>query len=303
MNNKLFTALALGVTALVSIQEASAHVGWRGRDLMTDAISTTSNLDGSTTYHYDRGNVTSNWGWMDGFSSNAFPFGAYNDKGDSHRVRFTKFYLDLPSWVDITVSAQDFSRNTANDNTVARLGDLNPAFSIYWGGNDPYNAPVAGQPWRDHNLVPQSSHDWPPVPNAAALGYEGLFVANGDITMATNGGEINTQYFTGHSAATLTGNTVSLFNVFLANAGWYSVVVGGSNFNGIPYVTNNTTYNPNVHGGSNFPYLGQHADLDQLQRGFGVDLTVRPIPVPAAVWLLASGLVSLIGMRRRAITA
>ncbi|MBS3965612.1 MAG: VPLPA-CTERM sorting domain-containing protein [Methylomonas sp.] len=289
---------------LMTTDMASAHVGWRGRDLITDATSSTANANGSTTYVYDRGDVTSNFGWMDGFSSAGFPFGAYDDWGDSHRVRFTKFYLDQASWVSVTVDAQNFSRNTTNNNVVTRLGDLNPGFSIYSGSgvnNNPNNASNVYEAWRDHTLVPQSSYDWPTggvMTPAHLQGKEGLFVANGNITMATDNNQINTQFFTGHSAATLTGNTVSLTDILLS-PGWYSLVVGGTRFDGIPNVTNLTTRNPNVHGGTSFAYAGAHSALDQGVRGFNVALTVRPVPVPAAVWLFGSALVGLVGVSRR----
>ncbi|OQW70052.1 MAG: hypothetical protein BVN35_18325 [Proteobacteria bacterium ST_bin11] len=303
MKKNILAALAITLAGFLSIQNASAHVGWVGRDLMTDATSSTVNPNGSTTYVYDRGNVTSNYGWADGLTGALAPNPAFNDQGDSHRVRFTKFYLGTTSFVDVTAFAQNFSRNTADNNTVTRLGDLKPGFSIYSGSgtlNNPLNPTTSVyEAWRDHDLVPQAVHDWAVNPNAAALGFEGSFNANGNITMGNNNGQVNTQNFTGHLAWNQTGSSVSLSNLVLG-PGWYSVVVGGSLLDGIEYLTNPAaTHDPNIVAGTTFPYLGAHAALDNGIRGFGVELTVRPVPVPGAVWLFGSAIAGLIGFGRR----
>ncbi|WP_404356777.1 VPLPA-CTERM sorting domain-containing protein [Methylotuvimicrobium sp. KM1] len=298
MNKNIFAALAIGVTALVSIQEASAHVGWNGRDLITDAYSSTNNGDGSTTYHFDRGVVAGNFGWADGLDA---------DWGDSHRIRFTKFYLEQDSFVNVDVWGTDQVRNRNDDDMMdpsSLLADLNPAFSIYKGNGAHHDASAGAH--NDHNLVPGSSFDWTTFNNAADFGKEGAFRALGDITMCNNAGECGTQAFTGYFAGGVntTADSISVADIFLT-AGWYSVAVGGTSSEAWNYYTAGDGRAPDLTAHN---YLGTHNDLDLANRGFNVDLTVRaaslqPVPVPAAVWLMGSALVGLIGFRRRSSVA
>src|SRR5690554_2115532 len=173
MNKALFAMVAMGMTALASIQEASAHVGWGNRDLILNAQNVVDNGDGSITYEYRFGSVTGNYGWADGLDY---------DWGDSHRVRFTKFEITNPggALVDISVWAATELTNPATEEVTTALGDLNPAFTLYKGVG-----PVVdyGGTTGAHNLVPASSFDSTEFLNKDDLGKEGLFRALHEFTM------------------------------------------------------------------------------------------------------------------------
>ncbi|CAI8735594.1 conserved exported protein of unknown function [Methylocaldum szegediense] len=277
MNKVLFAMVAMGMTALASIQEASAHVGWGNRDLILNAQNVVDNGDGSITYEYRFGSVTGNYGWADGLDY---------DWGDSHIVRFTKFEITNPGGavVDISVRAATELTNPATGEVTTALGDLNPAFTLYKGVG-----PVVdyGGTTGAHNLVPASSFDTTEFLNADELGKEGLFRALHDVTMCNTSGQCGTQAYVAHAGEINDpSNSVSLAGLFL-EPGWYSLVIGGNSHIGIPLFGNDFT-------GSGID------DVDGV-RGFHVDLTITPapVPVPAAVWLMGSALVGLIGMRRR----
>jgi hypothetical protein len=287
MKKLCFALVALGLGALAPIQQASAHVGWANRDLITNAAASVDNGDGSTTFQYRFGQATGNYGWADGADS---------DWGDSHRVRFTKFEITNAggALVDINVFAASEITNPTTGAVSTVLGDLNPGFTLYKGTGPLHSG---ANPWMIHNLVPQSSFDWPTsgganlAPHADDLGKEGLFNALGDVTMSTNAGVVGTQEYLTHMGTLNSrvlvapnNSSVSLTN-YLLGPGWYSVVIGGTDTFAQAYHQND---DPNVNW----------AALNGV-RGFHVDLTVQPVPVPAAVWFMGSALIGLIGIRKR----
>lgn len=262
---KKIISSVLVLVGLMLGSQAYAHVSYNGRDLIDNAHSTTINGDGSTTYNWNGGLVGGNYGWADGTDA---------DWGDSHRIRFTKFEITNPGGanVDISVWASDAVKTLTTDTDggtgdVAALGDLNPAFTMYKG------------------VLPPSAYDWPVVngangtPHADDLRKEGLFQAFENVTMSNNSGVVGTlEYLTHVGAVNSTDSSVSLLSYFLA-PGMYTMAVGGASGDGIPLFAN--------------------AGLDNANRGFLVEMTVQPVPVPAAVWLMGSALVGLIGMRKQ----
>jgi hypothetical protein len=275
MNKVMIAMVVMGMTALAPIQEASAHVGWGNYDLILNAQNEVDNGDGSTTYEYRFGSVTGNYAWADGLDY---------DWGDSHKVRFTKFEITNPGGaiVDIVVRAASELINPSNGNITTALGDLNPAFTLYKGVGEIVDY---GGTTGAHNLVPASSFDSTEFLNKDDLGKEGLFRALHDVTMCNTSGQCGTQAYVTHAGEINDpNNSVSLVGLFL-EPGWYSLVVGGNSHIGIPLFGNDFT--------------DSGIDNPNGARGFHVDLRVAPVPIPAAVWLMGSALVGLIGMRRR----
>jgi hypothetical protein len=62
-------------------------------------------------------------------------------------------------------------------------------------------------------------------------------------------------------------------------------------FNGPPFGIGTTFYN------GPFDHVGVYNSLEPIR--FTMTITNSTVPVPAAVWLLGSGLVALIGIRRK----
>ncbi|MBU2568617.1 MAG: VPLPA-CTERM sorting domain-containing protein [Gammaproteobacteria bacterium] len=300
MYKNLVSIFAVAVAMFGFTQESLAHIGWSNQDAIWHAASTTDHGDGSTTYHWQRGTVRTNWGWADATDA---------DWGDSHQMKHVKFEITNPggALVDITVKegAVNFIPHGSTEPADAQLG-LNPAFSLYRGISPANHAEfdsslgVAGANNNNaHSLYPHAVHDWHPsftFADAGHLGKEGLISAhpNADngfrnqITMCNNGGQCGTQeYITHVGEINHTANEVNLAGLFLT-PGWYAIAVGGAADTGIPYFEN-------AHIG--FPNLGPIITADSF--GFHVDLTVRPVPVPAAVWLMGSALIGLAGFRKR----
>lgn len=287
MTKRLYALLVLALSALSFTNSALAHIGWANQDLILDANSSTLNGDGSTTYSWQKGTVRSNWGWADATDS---------DWGDSHQMKHAKFEITNPggAYVDITVKQGDvnFIPHGSTTATDAQLG-LRPSFSLYAG-----SGPIidSNNPLNNHNLVPHAVHDWHPsiLPAAADyLGKEGLIQAFGDNFMCNNNGQCGTEVYTGYYAGGVNSiaNEVSLQNIFL-NPGWYAIAVGGSDDTGMPFFEN-------VHIG----FTNLEAPVTAESFGFHVDLTVRPVPVPSAIWFMGTGLLSLIGIRKRKLMA
>ena len=93
------------------------------------------------------------------------------------------------------------------------------------------------------------------------------------------------------------GITVDLKNVYLNNnllgdfsgtGGWFTWNVKGLDF------TNGFTVAGDIFLGGTMPTGGQETDKVVISAG-----SVSPVPIPDAVWLLGSGLVGLVGIRKR----
>ncbi len=189
------------------------------------------------------------------------------DWGDSHKASWISFDITNPggALVNISVAGDGITEySTVYQGVALRMGDLTPAFSLYKG------------------LVPDESHD------AATYGVgsqdyskEGAWQALADTTMGNDLGEINTIQYLAH-AGVVDGlaTSVSLSGFFLGQ-GSYSLTIGG------------TCYLRTACGAFD-PY-----NADDTARGYNVSMSVTSVPLPAAAWLLLTGLVGMLGLKKR----
>jgi hypothetical protein len=114
----------------------------------------------------------------------------------------------------------------------------------------------------------------------------------------------NIGYLNGGSPVTIATSNPKGASSLFGDLGNYKGLVSGGN----------PSYQPNLNDGSEVIYLYQYDGVD-LNKGFDaatdyaaiieiqsdgdVVLNPNPVPVPAAVWLLGSGLLGLIGIRRK----
>ncbi|MCP9460733.1 MAG: VPLPA-CTERM sorting domain-containing protein [Nitrospira sp.] len=209
------------------------------------------------------------FGWVDGTDA---------DLGDSHQVSFFAFTLTQPSLVDIHVYS-----------TQNELG-LNPAFTLYAGlmgqqahddtAIDPLN-PVDGSFNKiaspvDDGVTTDALGRVSPFRDTANVDFEGQFNALGSWSMASDpadGGVWRVLEYLTHRNET-PGNE-SLLN-YLLGPGSYTIVASGAACN----ISSASCTGPFITG--------------------SVLLTnIRPIPLPAAVYLFGAGLVGLAGLARR----
>jgi len=228
MTKRYLRGLLSGALLCLGTWNASAHVGYTGRDFGTVVPNASPvTINGQA--------VTSNFGWADGTD---------DDFGDSHKVRAFRFNLAAPAFVTITFSA--------STNGGAKDGTIKPGFSIYKGLA--HVAPITNAPG-------SADHDTALISQAylATLGgvtKEGCFRALNTWRMggdnqpgptfdfdAANG--LSTFTFVGYavdgdsslfgSAPGVTGdgnaNGTVTKSIFLA-AGDYSIFVGGANYAG-----------------------------------------------------------------------
>ncbi len=184
---------------------------------------------------------------------------------NSHDVRWYSFTLEQDSNVNISVKNAGPGTYPTYNGAGDDTGNTFPVLADLDVGFSLYKGLVPLSAFENAEF--EGEPVWP-----VADGNNGLFNAVGDTTMGNNSGVINTIEFITAVNDNGVGATESLSNIFLL-AGVYSLVVGGAAADGI----------------------GAGA--------YGVIASVQPVPVPAAVWLMGSALVGLIGMRKRAIAA
>lgn len=292
MNRWVFRSAAalLGAAGLfLSVGHASAHVVF-GNSLFSDASITDPITGafgvGSQFSNQDR-NVRSNAGWVAGLDATT--------GGDTHNTRFMYFNLAQAQTVDFAITA------TANSNGA---GLLNPGYSIFSGA------------------VPNVSHDggyypgkttfasWSPFaaenanilaqPDNGGIGERwGDFRAIADVTMraddATNNPIVSTMTYTGLFGLNSNGNAIS--GHYQLGPGLYTLVVGGTDMSELGALLSHAI-------ATNGDYTTPSGALTgynnaRLARNFNIQFNVSPVPIPAAVWLFGSGLVSVIAFARR----
>ncbi|NOT10783.1 MAG: VPLPA-CTERM sorting domain-containing protein [Methylococcaceae bacterium] len=269
MIRKFLPITVLCLLFAATSQQALAHVAYINM-LTAPNTTLTANADGSTTYQRDWV-VTSNGAWANGTDANW---------ADSHTVPWHLINITDPAGAYINLSISGGITSIPSNPGLTPLGDLTPAFSLYSG------------------TVPGAAHE-----GAAALpvppGKEGAWNALGNTTMANDAGQIKTiTYLTHVGDVNGTATSVSLNNYYLA-AGQYTVVLGGTCYECYPHYDrldpNSPTFDPNY---ENF-IIDIENDAFQA-RGYRSVLTILPasVPVPAAIWLMGSGLLGLFGMRR-----
>lgn len=265
--------------------QASAHVLYR---------QPLNEVGSMTTY------VGSNAGWLAGQNSVTWT--------DSHLNRFLWFELREPSHVNFTIRAVDGFVYVPHGSTtpVTALGDLNPGYSIFEG------------------LVPQLSHDGAPYPGQTSFAPWSPFVgprygregdpnsqkwgeyrSNADFTLASQ------HDWTGSSSvprpepvwATVRfiagdGNHLGreISGSYLLEPGTYSLVVGGANHSNLAQLFENMVASESCRIAGDACNAYRQA---RLGRGFTIDFSLRPVPLPAAVYLFGAGLVGLAGLARR----
>jgi hypothetical protein len=292
---KLLITTALPFTALFAAQDASAHISYTNLQTNTFMHTTTVNPDGSSTYYNDYLTVMSNGGWADATDA---------DQGNSHNVlSWSKFQISNPggALVNLSVVGDSSNRyysngtyNTTGVGSLASVGGFTPAFTLYGG------------------LLPNASHD----DSVLHLndGKEGAVQALADTTMGNgigdvydydaNGnpvllfsdpGTVGTIDYLAHAGSVDGGTTSASLPDYYLVPGWYTLVIGGSCYTcQIPDVEDYDLTDP-----------AQAALFDQREidaydtRGFSASLTVTSVPVPAATWMMGSGLLGLLGFSRR----
>ena len=113
MKKLLLSAVATAI--LISTgQNASAHIGYTGRDFGTLEVGGAAVVIGNQT-------ISSSFGWADATDT---------DWGDSHRGRFFRFTLNSTASVIITVSRNHLGNQTVGNGTA---NSFLPAVSLYSG--------------------------------------------------------------------------------------------------------------------------------------------------------------------------
>lgn len=296
MNHKnLLLTAGLFLIAMLANREALAHISYVNLQTNTFMHTTTVNPDGSTTYNNNYMTVQSNGGWADATDA---------DWGNSHDiVSWSKFQITNPggALVDLSVIGDSSNRyysngsyNTEGIGSLRSVGGMTPAFSLFSG------------------LLPNSSHDDSVI--HAGDGKEGAFQALADTTMgngigdiwgydefgnevliSSNPGTVGTIDYLTHAGSVDGGATsISLSDYYLA-PGWYTLVIGGSCY--LCQVPDLEDYDLNDPAQEAL-FLARDEDA-YIKRGFGVSLNIAPVPVPAAAWLMSSGLIGLVSLGKR----
>jgi len=293
MIKKLLPLATLGLISVLSSQQAAAHVHYI--DLQADMgiqEPPTANVDGSTTYDF-KWVVKGNGAWANATDANW---------ADSHSIPWFKFDIANSggAYIDLSVAGglTEFSG-------LHTLGDLTPAFSLYQG------------------LLPGAAHDGAtPIP-----GKEGMWNALGDTTMgngpgpiydysgvtydpvtgeqigepvlvSNDPGEVKTIHYLTHAGfVDSTATSVSLEHFYL-DAGSYTVALGGTCYECYPHYERFDPESPFYDPSYGDLIISIENDAQSL-RGVTLDLTVHPVPVPSAIWLMASGLLGLFRLGTR----
>ena len=230
---KILSLLAASLAAVTAVQDASAHIGYTGRNLGTwsesgGVWSVTGNsgslINGSVGITLT--NVASDFGWADATDS---------DYGDSHKGRWFSFTLNNPGTFSLSILGGGTTSGTGigvypfDSNLGAQFL---PAYTIYRG------------------LAVASAHDGSDVSIAwragRSSGSEGALNTLGSFSIGNDAGDIGELVYVGHAVDGTSANygfasgiqgdgnaDGSVAGTFALSAGSYSVFVGGANYNGV----------------------------------------------------------------------
>jgi hypothetical protein len=246
--------------------------------------------------------VSSNAGWIAGQDSTTW--------ANSHDQRFLYFNLAQASTIDFTITGTNTNGN----------GVLNPGYSIFEGvainsvHDGAVNPTVNGTPGAvaAYNAAQTGMATWSPFATAVNGAYGtgttehwGQYRSNADFTMANDGSAATvnnaarppaafTLAYTGLFGSSATGNTIT--GHYDLGPGIYSLVVGGANSTDLATLLSDAQASNScaIAGAACTAYTA-----DRLARTFNIAFSVTPVPLPAAVWLFGSGLVSVIAFARR----
>ena len=343
MKKALVLAPLSAVALMLAAGAASAHVGYGGS--LYDQATNTIGVAGANGFDPT---VSSNAGWVSGMSNNGVNRTATVDTlADTHNNRFRFFTLSETSTVSITVYG------TPN---ASGASALNPGFSLFSGlvpaashdgaGDTNGLTPAQISTMQSPAMVGTALNTpgdggylqnlpafatWSPffdtMDEITAEGGGtvdaggpnwGVYRADGDFTMANNGGLAATATYTGFSAGDghngdVQDNVANWTGTL--GPGVYSLIIGGSRLEDLaslftellngagtpaPGFTACDTSNPVSCNGT--AYSALYGEL-RAARGMHIAMTVNgvevsPVPVPAAVYLFGTGLVGLFGLAR-----
>lgn len=178
------------------------------------------------------------------------------DWGDSHVGSWVKFNVIDPngSFVNITVSGDGFDRYLNDDPSqrLIRSGDLTPGISLYRG------------------VLPDEAYD----ELTLVAGKEGAWRALGNTSMENDYGEFGSIVYLAHAGEADSLQTTQSLGRFLEQ-GSYTLAIGG------------TCYLRDACGAL------QAFGADVVSRGYDIAISVSPtapVPLPAAAWLMLTGL-------------
>jgi hypothetical protein len=187
--------------------------------------------------------------------------------GSTHATPWYNIDITSPqgAYVDLTLTrVEEF-------NGFDIVKDFTPAFSIF------------------EALAPPSSH-------------QGSWFAFADTTLSNPLGQVGTIKYLAHAGEVDgTSDTASLNNYFL-KAGSYSLALGGSCYECYPHIErldpSSPQYDPD--------YANIFTDIEndaELLRAYNLSLTLRPVPVPGAIWLMGSALLGVFRLSSKRINS
>jgi hypothetical protein len=316
---------------------ASAHVGY-GTSLYDQATNTyapagTGGLNPT---------VSSNAGWISGMSNNLVNRTETVDTlADTHNNRFRFFTLTQESFVNFTITGTANTTNGASLlnpgfslfsgmvplSSHDGVGDLNgldaatiaamqssamvgTAANVANDGGYLQNQPAFASWSPFFDAMDEITAEGGGAVDGGGANW-GLYRADGNFTMGNNSGLVSTATYLGISAGDgyngeFRDNSISWSGVL--GPGVYSLIIGGSSLddlvslftevqNGVP--SGCTGVSSSCNGAT---YSDLYAQL-RAARNMQIDFNVAPVPVPAAVYLFGSGLIGLVGLARRKMSA
>ncbi len=253
-------SLPVALLLLLGAVSASAHLSYSGRN-----FGTFSGIE-PLPVTISGQSAPTNWGWADG---------ADEDFGHTHRLRFYRFTLQNTATVTISVTSMDATTMLPGFSIYSGLAHTSPLdydttltfqYLATLPGKTKEGAFNALATWKMGNDASQSYSDF------STFSYMGN---------AADGTPANYGLAAGINGDGLADGFVS--GTFVLPAGNYTLAVGGANYAG------QGTGAPTTEGAN------EGADGSAVL----MDVRVAAVPEPAAIALLASGMLALGGVRRR----